>query len=133
MFWSAATVLQPLYEPDQYGRNLREMSGDGQVIKPRRGRVVKIAPPPGHPIRAYVRAVVTDVAEEWVFAEVQQESWRFRAGTSLLLRRDKLLQVGHQLIAQDASIAAVYPPETQTTDYLMNVLNRLFSQEGETT
>ncbi len=108
------------------------------MIRPRKGRTIRIAPPPGQPIRAYIDAVVDYVTPEWVGADVVQESWRFRAGTGLLLRRSTLLELDRQLIAPDAAIAQVYPPETRRPHYAAEVMGRLLGprpqrgSEGDT-
>ena len=101
------------------------------MIRPRKGRVVRIAPPPGQRIRAYVEAVVDFVTPESVGADVTRESWRFRAGTGLLLRRSALLEFDDQLIAPDAAIEQVYPPETRNPRHAAEVMNRLLRPNSE--
>ncbi len=95
------------------------------MVKPRRGKLVRIAPSPGHSIRRFVDAVVTDVAREWVLADVVAESWRFRVGTGLLLRRSALLERDGQLIAPSDAVQGVYPPETRTVAHATEAMNRL--------
>jgi hypothetical protein len=95
------------------------------MVKPRKGKLVRVAPPPDQPIRAHIEAVVTIVTPEWVEVEVRQESWRFRAGTLLLLRRAALLEVDRQLIAPDGAVVRVYPPETRNPRHAAEALGRL--------
>ncbi len=78
------------------------------MVSPRKGKRVRAMPPPDERVRAAVEAVVTDVARAWVLADVPLETWRFRAGTGLLLRRDLPLEVDRVLIAPDAAIQAAW-------------------------
>ena len=98
------------------------------MVKPRRGKHVRIAPPPDEPVRTHIDAVVTIVTPHWVEVEVKQESWRFGAGTLLLLRRAALLELDRQLIAPDAAVVRVYPPEMRDPRHAAEALGRLLSE-----
>jgi hypothetical protein len=75
----------------------------------------------GDPARRFVDAVITDVAREWVLADVVGDTWRYRVGTGLLLRRAALLESDGQLIAPGACVHAVYPPETRNAAHAMEL------------
>ena len=95
------------------------------MVKPRKGKRVRVMPPPDASIRVPVEAVVTDVTRDWVLADVPQSSWRFRAGTGLLLRRAALLEVDRQLIAPDGAVVQVYPPETRNPRYAAMLMDQI--------
>ena len=102
------------------------------MIRPRRGKSVRVAPPRGEPIRAHTSAVVTLVTSEWVEVRVRHASWRFPEGTLLLLRRSALLESDGELIAPDLAIVRVYPPEEQNEMYAVRAMeNVLRSGESE--
>lgn len=96
------------------------------MLKPRKRKVVRIMPPAEQPIRASVEAVITDVTTEWVLADIVQESWRFRAGTGLLLRRAELREIDGQLVAPEAALARVYPPHTRNPRYAAQLMDQIF-------
>jgi hypothetical protein len=93
------------------------------MVRPRRGKTVRIAPPRDESVRSFTDAVITLVTPEWV--EVEHESWRFAAGTLLLLRRTALLATDDDLVAPDSAIVRVYPPRVQTDDYAARAIERL--------
>jgi hypothetical protein len=53
-----------------------------QMARPRRGKLILLAPPPGERVRKYIAAVVAFTTPEWVSVDVETETWRFRAGTA---------------------------------------------------
>jgi hypothetical protein len=101
------------------------------MVRPRRGKIVRLAPPPRERIRKHIEAVITFTTPQWLGVEVPEETWRFRAGTGLLLRRAALLEVDGQLIAPNAAIAGIYPPETQSQEYAAYALDRLLRSPAQ--
>jgi hypothetical protein len=89
-------------------------------------------PPSDASIRMPIHAVITDVARDFLLADVNNETWRFRAGTGLLLRREGLLEVDGTFIAPDAAIVRIYPPQTRTPLYTAWLMSQILgSQTGE--
>ena len=84
------------------------------MIRPRKGKHVQVMAPHGSAIRTPVEVVITDVTREWVMVDITRATWRWPAGTGLLLRREALLESNGQLIAPDAAVAATYPPERRS-------------------
>jgi hypothetical protein len=95
-----------------------------QLVRPRRGKLVLLAPPPGDRVHKYIEAVVAFTTPEWVGVDVKGETWRFRAGTSLLLRRDAVLELDGKLVAPDVAVTGVYPPETQSQAYAARAIEQ---------